>query len=478
MKKNDLKKLLQVLLRSDRNNTTFNLSDNPNRTLVQHLTHFFNSDFCNQKTDNDEISFRDFFNFMLEHANDFKILFTEIDINPTLSQFMKKWQAEMQPNELQDIKQWANQENPNKQTFMGTNIAEIPLARLIFLDGRFEDVAEISEYLKSRIEYGSELFTNPNTHNPIRSYSDAAKRKIRQHPVTASVIEEHERKMKDYSEIVLSDKFCDALRKYLLKLHEIGVDGNPGTIHYENNQSKIEKCQAAKVVFFEELHQNCSQDEMAALKNATQIKLPFKRVENSPHRPETSVVGFMQLATGRDAYSCVITQQIYLWAMLRELCPATQVPDEVIDHWQAQHYDLGASTRNVERELPSILPEDIIIEQGVNIAPIGLHGFFNVEPTHRVPEFQPSLIDNIQQNRAGFFTDFILHMEALLGDINNVENLRERESVIEPVRPSTSSIVAHLALFHLSRFVVSRLNPETRQSPVMRVLPNLDRRAF
>jgi len=238
-------------------------------------------------------------------------------------------------------------------TFMGTPIREIPAVRLLFIDDHYEDAEEIVNSMKMNAESGKKLFLNPRSiENNL--FSVEAVQAIKQNSICMDFIVQYEIEQARLSQIELPDQFYNALQAYLMELYAMG-DSNSDlwgfmTSDGQEDHEKLVACLNARKTFFETVKSVCDVDQQKAL--------TLKVVSVSLRRGSTSEVKFDIVAKGEDPYSCVITQQIYLWAMLRAQKPDMVVPEKLRFHGQARPYDLGELPHRFEQQAFRMPPDE------------------------------------------------------------------------------------------------------------------------
>ena len=278
------------------------------------------SDF-RTKANNAGLSFASFINFsILHHAK----WLTDFDTAQSyFGEFLTKWLRESQAN---------------ASTFMLTPISDIAINQLVFLDGRYESSAEITAFIQNQIDSGKYLYQNPNTTNPILAYSPAAILLIKALPACRTLIQAHEAELAELASMPLPETFYNALHDYLRTLDQIGQKGDRWYFD-DTDDTEVERCLLAKMAFFDEMRTYCDARQQTAL-TARTISIA---VRNSTAPSELK---FDDVAHGRGALDCIITQQIYLWAMLKQHRPEVVIPTHLLSHPQGQLFDLGQAAPN------------------------------------------------------------------------------------------------------------------------------------
>ena len=225
-------------------------------------------------------------------------------------------------------------------TFMGTAIFDIPFEQLLILDGKMEDAEEILQLIRSHSEAGKSIFQNPNL-GANQLFSAEAISLIKQHPICREAVMKHEQEQNKLAQMQLSDAFYTALHTYLMKLFQIGDSPDLNSWGYmtpdgQENYIKLSACMDARERFFETIKSVCTKEEERALEHKI-ISVP---VHGGAPLSGPSVK-FAILVNGVEPYNCIITQQIFLWAMLRAHNPEIITPEILRRHPQAAAFNLG-----------------------------------------------------------------------------------------------------------------------------------------
>ena len=219
----------------------------------------------------------------------------------------------------------------NRTTFMGTLHTDIPTENLISLDGQPQDVHEIYQYMQFLQSEDKDIYRNPAIENRT-NFSAAAITLLKNHPMTSEFIVTYEAEEERLSALqdTLPDVFFNYLHQYLFELYDIG---NNGASEWCFPDDTIDACQMAKIKFHEEIIPKLTPEQQKILLRA---KINFSMRGGAP--PQES---YRRVVEGEGEFFCVISQQIYLWSMLRHKKPSLVAPYQLVIHWQARDYNLG-----------------------------------------------------------------------------------------------------------------------------------------
>lgn len=294
-------------------------------SLLHQIEAFQLTAHFSEKDDNQKIYFSDFIVF-----SNFSKLTLPFEQEGELARICHLWLKEEE----------CGQEN----TFMGTQISEISLGNLVYLDNIYFDAAELLDFMMHQQTEGKNILQNPFSEGREK-FSTEAQTILEDHPVTRAFISanisEEERLRIQHSK--LPENFYDLLQSYLTELCEIGKETTPWSFP----DASVAKCDEARNKFFNEVNQSIN-EELRAVLSQIKIYAPLKR-------GGTEDVAYRLVIEGQGAYSCVISQQIYLWSLLREKRPSIIVPSEVSSHWQASLYDLGGTTADEEQRIATTI---------------------------------------------------------------------------------------------------------------------------
>lgn len=214
---------------------------------------------------------------------------------------------------------------------MGTNHADIPAEDLIILDNQPHDIHEIYQYMQFLQSEDKDIYRNPSIENRT-NFSAAAITMLSSHPVTSAFIATYEAEEERLSALqtTLDDVFFDQLHQYLFELYDIG---NNGASEWCFPDDTIDACQMAKIKFHEEIISKLTPEQQRILLRA---KINFSMRGGAP-----SQESYRRVVEGEGEFSCVISQQIYLWSMLRDKEPTLVAPYQLVIHSQERDYDLG-----------------------------------------------------------------------------------------------------------------------------------------
>tara|TARA_Y100000588_G_C14151238_1_gene880638 strand:+ start:228 stop:1325 length:1098 start_codon:yes stop_codon:yes gene_type:complete len=225
-------------------------------------------------------------------------------------------------------------------TFMGSAVYDIPIERVLMLDGKVEDADEILQLMKAHEKSGKNIFQNPNTETN-NTYSDEAISKIKQHPICREFIIGYEKRQQDISKVQLPEAFYHALHQYVLELYRHGLSENGQKWGYmtssgQENNVKLLACLDAKERFLKTIKTVCSTNEQKALDQ----KIITLRLRGGTDA-SAAQAKFSRVLHGEASFDCIITQQIYLWGMLREKHPELIPPEHLRTNRQAAVFNLG-----------------------------------------------------------------------------------------------------------------------------------------
>jgi hypothetical protein len=296
-------------------------------------------------------------------------------------------------------------------TFMGTVILDIPFNRLLLVDGRMEDADELLQLMKAHAESGKNIFQNPNsTENKLFSVEAIAN--IRQHPICNQFILDCEEEKNKLAQVILPDAFYTLLHNYLLEIYQIGrssssIDWGYMTPNGAEDEEKLQSSAKANRVFFYKIKEICSLEQQHALFNTT-ITLPLREPSLSP----SATLTFSIVANSHEPCDCIITHQIYLWAMLRKNNPDLIAPEGLRTHGQALRVDLGGPRPRV--------PVQASINQLRNLV------------THLLSSIADGSVPNTGEQQAGnrsfnfFGQEVRLHMVYVPTTDNDLQNASPR----------------------------------------------------
>lgn len=223
----------------------------------------------------------------------------------------------------------------NEMTFNLTNVSELDENNKIILDGRYEDIEEVREYIESRLNEDKFPFLNPATYSPMQAYSTVAINKIKSHPSCKELVEKYEElQRKRAAELDLPQCFYDALHAYLKKLLTLGHSSRLSIVagwHFD--ASALNSSFIAKSEFIQQIDENLSDSEKE-LMSSKMISVPL--LLGAP--VEEKLVTMMN---GSSPYECVILQQVFLWKFLVDHDSQLQIPQEVLTHQDARIYHLS-----------------------------------------------------------------------------------------------------------------------------------------
>jgi len=251
--------------------------------LLSQIHQFFCSAAVRKKDNDEDIDFNEFV-----IASNLYILQSAIEETP-LAKFCRDW-----------LENSAH----NQYTFMVTNIRQVPLKNLIYLDGFYEDINEILAWMNSCAKYGINIFINPT--KKILFTQDAINT-LKRYPGTSDFIQQKE--------------FYDALHEYLMKLYKIGKE-NPLSI-WSFPESKLEAYRIAKENFFKNIDSIFTPEKKETL-SKTKIIVPYKGT--APVE-----VTFNLVFDEKNESKYIVIQQIILWFMLVKQRPYINIPFEIIN---------------------------------------------------------------------------------------------------------------------------------------------------
>lgn len=231
---------------------------------------------------------------------------------------------------------WFKQSTDVGVTFMLTEQQDIPLSQLLWLNNRYESAEQLLTFITHQAKSGKDIFLDPNSHGPKRERFGLADQAIlAAHPTCQPFIEAYQKEQRRLAAIILPEAFYDVLQRYLDVLHTIGQQRDPWSFSDEEDAEAPAACSDAREQFFTDYQAVCNEEQQLALASSLQIKVPLRRSN------QCVSANFTVVAQGIYPYNCLITQQMYLWAMLRSHRPETVVPAVLVNHSQAQHYNLG-----------------------------------------------------------------------------------------------------------------------------------------
>jgi len=189
------------------------------------------------------------------------------------------------------------------------------------------------DYMQSLDQQGKDIFLNPNTY-PAQMFSAEAQDLLTRHPTCQGFITDHLLRQQALARIALPSECYDILHVYLNRLHEIGAQQDPWSF----TDPQLGDCDIARTAFFEAILSCCSEEQKKSL-NLRLVEVPLRSGNN-----QLASAKFIDVAEGRGTFECVISQQIYLWGMLRKERPNIAAPPAVVNHRQARFFDLGLLT--------------------------------------------------------------------------------------------------------------------------------------
>jgi hypothetical protein len=226
---------------------------------------------------------------------------------------------------------WLRYDLGDQATFIGTKISDIAFKDLMYLDNVYFDINEIYAFMRSQKDEGKKVFQNPTSVNRD-SFSQAAIEILTNHAVTRDFLLECALEDSSQPQLLASlpERFFELLQEYLMALHAIGKKNSFWSFP---SDTSIDECDQARKCFFEKIDAEISSENRTIL---SKIKI---------HAPlnvgGTEDVAYNRIVEGQPGYECVISQQIYLWAFLRERKANIVVPMEISNHFQANRYNLG-----------------------------------------------------------------------------------------------------------------------------------------
>ncbi len=283
-----------------------------------------------------------------EKSNEDEVKFSEFIKSTSFTDLSLKLKEEGQLARICHL--WLKDQVADQCTFMGTEITKIPLKNLVYLDEFYFDIREILSFMSSQQASGGKIFQNPESVTRA-SFSLESASILIHHSATKDFLTVHsaEEEVLAVQRSQLPDRFFDLLHEYLIALYEIGKNRSTGNWDFFTEAS-IQQYDDARQAFFNTIDQEISTEQRLVL-SKIKIYAPLKV-------GGTEDVAYSKVVEGRDGYNCVISQQIYLWAFLRERRPETMVPNEVSRHWQANRYDLGDNNALQNTPATNDLPID------------------------------------------------------------------------------------------------------------------------
>lgn len=128
-------------------------------------------------------------------GNEEEIHFSDFINTLNLSELQFDIEAEKQVAKI--FRLWLSEsDSSNITTFMGTDISEIPLKNLVYLDGTYQDIEEMLSSMESNKGQGKNIFANPSSVSNTM-FSPSAIEILKAHPVTAQFIYQYEEEQRE-----------------------------------------------------------------------------------------------------------------------------------------------------------------------------------------------------------------------------------------------------------------------------------------
>lgn len=319
------------------------------------------------------------------------------------------------------LEKWQRTLAADQYTFLGGAHADIPFENLLYLDGKIEDECEILSSLEQNARQGKNIFLNPNT-SPAESYSADAQQILRLNSPCATFIKAHEAEQKRLEAVKLPSGFYDALASYLQSLSEIGARASVWSFSLS---SQIDACQQAKVRFFSQVEQCCTDEQNKAL--------TLKQLRYGYHgASEGHTLRYITVARGEGIYDCVITQQIFLWFMLKQQRPDVPVSPQLLRHSQAAPFDFDFNRQVQQFADTGSLPTQVVglLSAGVDeVLSQGLFAGSVVAQMHTAPLVADQIAEEaamqvspprqqrrVRADRRSILEDRLVALNAVLSD--------------------------------------------------------------
>ncbi len=236
----------------------------------------------------------------------------------------------------------------NTYTFNLQPVTEIKYNNRIIVDDRIEDAEEILQFMTTQAHEGENIYLNPVTLFPMQEYSERAKRTLKNYSLLFEFISNHESEQQQrFLTVPLPESFYDVLEEYLLTLHDIGwysvdkISGNKTkkniwhfTEYYPESDAEG-PCLVAKAKFLDNINTLLTSDERKAF-GYKMISIPVR--DGAPTEVKLSSVVY-----GKNGYSCVKTQQVFLNYFLKQHRTIWSIPDAVLRCLEASYYVLDSS---------------------------------------------------------------------------------------------------------------------------------------
>lgn len=138
--------------------------------LLSQMNDFFQSKAISKKHDEENIDFEEF------------LMACKLDVLKYVSEkgFLAKF-----------CRTWLEQSEHNEYTFLLTDIRQVPLRNLIYLEGYYEKIHEILAWMKSRAKHEKNIFVKPGIVGEV-SFSQDSINALKGHTVTRDFITTHE----------------------------------------------------------------------------------------------------------------------------------------------------------------------------------------------------------------------------------------------------------------------------------------------
>jgi hypothetical protein len=224
---------------------------------------------------------------------------------------------------------WLKESSDLHHTFMGTEIIEIPWKKLLFIEGRYASAEEILSSMQANAGSGKNIYLNPESERQ-ELLTENTQNLLKRHPTCAEFIAEYESRQQEIATTPFPEEFYVELEKYLMQLYEIGNRNSPWCFPKNTELS----CEIANTDFITKIKKLCAERWSILKEKLVEVSLRYSLT--------TASVKFDTIVRGLEPYGCVITQQIFLWSMLRQKDPTVFfAPKHLINSPQAEDFDLG-----------------------------------------------------------------------------------------------------------------------------------------